>query len=115
MTRIRLNNLTLIPAIEGHIIYLSIGTSQYESKGRLCDVVRELKEKIYMSSHATASPERSYRGKSSARLAVLLVTAAAFLLLPVAHAAAANAMKLSIIGTGSGKVNPAPPPRAIRP
>ena len=62
-----------------------------------------------MSSHASASPVRSYRGKSSARLAVLLATVAAFMLVPVAHAAAANAMKLSIIGTGSGKVESGPP------
>jgi len=67
-----------------------------------------------MSSYATASavsPKRSYSGKSSARLAVLLATAAAFMLVPVAHAAAANNFKLSIIGAGSGKVesNLAPP------
>lgn len=60
-----------------------------------------------MSSHAkapTASPERSNPGKSKARLAVLLATLAAFLLVPVAQATAANHFKLNIIGSGSGEI-----------
>jgi hypothetical protein len=61
-----------------------------------------------VSSHAkapTAWPERSNPGKSKARLAVLLATLAAFLLVPVAQANAANTFKLNIIGAGSGEVD----------
>jgi hypothetical protein len=64
-----------------------------------------------VSSHAkapTASPGRSNPGISRARLAVLLMTAAAFLLVPVAHAAAANNFKLTIAGSGSGTITSGP-------
>ncbi|HEX6781508.1 MAG TPA: hypothetical protein VF125_05690 [Solirubrobacterales bacterium] len=61
-----------------------------------------------MSSHETAfavSPKRPYLHKSGLRLAMLMAMAAtAILLLPAAHAAAANTFKLNILGTGSGEV-----------
>jgi hypothetical protein len=65
-----------------------------------------------MSSYATASTaslQRPYKRKFS-YLAILLATAAAVLLVPVAHAAAANSLKLNIIGTGNGQVDSNIPP-----
>jgi hypothetical protein len=71
-------------------------------------------------SHAKASSAGSHSrkpngpaGRSSfrgLRLAVLLATAAAFLLVPVAQAAAENEFNLNIAGTGSGSVVSGPPP-----
>lgn len=65
-----------------------------------------------MSSYATASTaslEREHSRKSSHRLAILLATVAAFLLVPVANAAAANNFELGIVGTGSGTIVSGPP------